>query len=211
MTPFSSDEILALIREGRTVHFREDGSVKSVSTPSAASRPMTPAEKQKAYRLRQKESVTEKVTPTPENVTFVTALPTGNAPVSPSTPPPSAYTGLHTHGREEAPPDVEIFPEACTIEQARQMAEMAGVPKEAAEAWWYDHDKRGWIDRQGHRVRNARSSIVAFGRQWQSFEAKQERELQAKRDAVTARMNGNGKPSRPLSRMENIEVHSTDL
>lgn len=136
-----------------------------------------------------------------ENETQTKALPRTN-PQEPNQP-------THTT-REAATAEVEIFPPACTIEQAKQMAEQAGIPAEAAEAWWYDHDKRGWIDKQGHRVRNARSSIVAFGRQWQSFETKQIRELQAKRDAVTQRINSPRQP-KPLSRMENITVISEDL
>ncbi len=43
-----------------------------------------------------------------------------------------------------------------------------GVTVEAAEAWWFDHDARGWVDGKGQPVRKWRSSLTAYGRRWQA-------------------------------------------
>ena len=96
-------EIMNLCGAGNSVRISPDGSV-TVRPVALARAPMTPAEKQRAYRERAK-TVTLKVTPEPETVTFVTALPSNNeSPPSPSLPPsPPQVSPLHPPSSPSAP------------------------------------------------------------------------------------------------------------
>ena len=55
-----------------------------------------------------------------------------------------------------------------SLAQAVQAGPAMGVLPAAAEAWWLDHDARGWVDGRGQAVRNWRSSLTSYGRRWQA-------------------------------------------
>ena len=59
-----------------------------------------------------------------------------------------------------------------TLAQAVQAAPAMGVLPAAAEAWWLDHDARGWVDGRGQTVRNWRSSLTSYGRRWQANDSR---------------------------------------
>jgi hypothetical protein len=83
--------------------------------------------------------------------------------------------GEGERGREAGQPNgcgsgSEIPPVSLAL--AKQAAPQMGVPPEAAESWWLDHDARGWLDGKGQVVKNWRSSLTAYGLRWRANDAR---------------------------------------
>ena len=69
-----------------------------------------------------------------------------------------------------------------TIEQVRQWADALMAPQECADAFWGEMDGRGWLDKSGQAVMNARSAFGPYATRWKSNDA-----ARKTRDALNAK------------------------
>lgn len=116
---------------------------------------------------------------------YVTGLPTvptvPTIPTVPTVPVCESHTACvshtgdahlaETHTAETHPPDSTTDLPWPTLEEARQRADIRGIPKDCAEKWWHLNDSRGGCDQHGQPIRRWESSLVAFAATWRAVEA----------------------------------------
>lgn len=141
------DQILRLVEAGHDVRISPDQSVE-IRSGARKTAPLTPAQKQRAYRERQRVTVQDvEVTPEPEAVTFVTdvtnvvtdSVTPPSPPPSPPTPSPSAPSPAEPKRaparRRAEPQDDSDFTAACAV----QLELMASEPLKAAWKLWQEY------------------------------------------------------------------------
>ena len=123
---------------------------------------------QKAQPEKRREEVQKRTDPLPE----IPPVPAGSA--SPPDAPARESASL-TEVAAAAPRVTVILP---TLNEAKAFAFTAGVAPDAAECWWHDCEARPlasdghYTGRDGNMIKNWRPHLIAFGRRWQSHEAR---------------------------------------
>lgn len=140
------DQILRLVEAGHDVRISPDQSVE-IRSGARKTAPLTPAQKQRAYRERQRTVQDVEVTPEPEAVTFVTGVTNAvtdsvtppSPPPSPPKPSPSAPSPAEPKRapvrRRAEPQDDSDFTAACAV----QLELLASEPLKAAWKLWQEY------------------------------------------------------------------------
>lgn len=100
--------------------------------------------------------------------------------VASSLPPPTTHRPPPTHGGTNtaggcqgrgAAPAREGAVSTPGVEAVRQWAAAVMAPPDCAEAFWNDHEARGWSDKTGQPIVNFRAAFNGFATRWKSVQA----------------------------------------